>query len=150
MSITVRTVEVEDLPAYVDMSAGAFLERPPALDSIAATLADAWDLSRVWAAFDGPRIVGSFRSFATELTVPAGAGSRRRASPVSASLPTHRRQGILRRMAEAEHAAMRERGDVVGLLHASEYAIYGRFGYGMGCRQADLAPRRALDSVPRP
>jgi len=136
VSITVRTVEVEDLPAYVDMSAGAFLERPPALDSIAATLAEAWDLTRVYAAFDGPRIVGSFRSFATELTVPGGRQVQAAGVAGVGVAATHRRRGVLRRMTETEHAAMRERGDVVGLLHASEYAIYGRFGYGMGCRQA--------------
>jgi predicted acetyltransferase len=136
VSITVRTVEVADLPAYVDMSAGAFLERPPALDSIAATLAVAWDLSRVWAAFDGPRIVGSFRSFATEVTVPGGRQVQAAGVAGVGVAATHRRQGVLRRMVEAEHEAMRERGDVIGLLNASEYAIYGRFGYGMGCRQA--------------
>ena len=136
MSITVRAVEVDDLPAYVDMSAGAFLERPPALDSIAATVAEAWDLTRVWAAFDGPRIVGSFRSFATEVTVPGGRRIQAAGVAGVGVAATHRRRGVLRRMVEVEHAAMRERGDVVGLLNASEYAIYGRFGYGMGCRQA--------------
>ena len=44
--------------------------------------------------------------------------------------PTHRRRGILSQMAAAEHAAARERGEVVAMLYASEYPIYGRFGYG--------------------
>ena len=33
-------------------------------------------------------------------------------------------------MVAAEHAAARERGEVVALLYASEFPIYGRFGYG--------------------
>lgn len=44
--------------------------------------------------------------------------------------PTHRRRGILTRMAAAEHAAARQRGEAVSMLYASEYPIYGRFGYG--------------------
>jgi predicted acetyltransferase len=39
-------------------------------------------------------------------------------------------------MLAAEHAAIRERGEALGLLYASEYPIYGRFGYGMAARQA--------------
>jgi predicted acetyltransferase len=33
-------------------------------------------------------------------------------------------------MAATEHDAARARGEVVSILYASEYAIYGRFGYG--------------------
>lgn len=51
-------------------------------------------------------------------------------------LPTHRRQGVLSRMATAEHEAARARGEVVAMLYASEYAIYGRFGYGPGTTTA--------------
>jgi predicted acetyltransferase len=39
-------------------------------------------------------------------------------------------------MVAAEHAAIRERGEAVGLLHAAEYPIYGRFGYGPATRVA--------------
>jgi len=33
-------------------------------------------------------------------------------------------------MTAAEHAAARERGEVVAMLYAAEYPIYGRYGYG--------------------
>ncbi len=46
----------------------------------------------------------------------------------------HRRRGILRSMVATEHDAIREHGDAVGLLYASEYPIYGRFGYGPAIR----------------
>jgi predicted acetyltransferase len=39
-------------------------------------------------------------------------------------------------MVAAEHAGIRERGEAVGMLYASEYPIYGRFGYGSACRVA--------------
>src|SRR5262245_56925994 len=51
-------------------------------------------------------------------------------------LPTHRRRGILRAMVATEHAAVREQGQVFGMLYAAEYPIYGRFGYGPACREA--------------
>jgi predicted acetyltransferase len=44
--------------------------------------------------------------------------------------PTHRRQGLLGRLAGAQHVAARERGEPVAMLFASEFPIYGRFGYG--------------------
>ena len=40
-------------------------------------------------------------------------------------------------MAAKEHAALVERGEAVGLLYASEYPIYGRFGYAPGTRTTD-------------
>ena len=44
--------------------------------------------------------------------------------------PTHRRQGLLRRMLDPDLAAAKERGEPVGMLIAAEFPIYGRFGYG--------------------
>ena len=51
-------------------------------------------------------------------------------------LPTHRRQGILTRLAAAEHDALVERGEALALLYAAEFAIYGRYGYGPATRFA--------------
>jgi len=46
-------------------------------------------------------------------------------------LPTHRRQGALRMLIKAHFAEIRERGEPLAALFASDSAIYGRFGYGM-------------------
>ena len=85
MPIDVRTIHADELPAYVDTFTTAFLERlDPA--KVAAELEPIWDLQRVWAAFDGDRLCGTFRSWATELTVPGGAqlpAPRSRRSPCS-------------------------------------------------------------------
>ena len=78
--------------------------------------------------------MGTFRSFATEITVPGGGCLPASAVSAVTVLPTHRRQGILRSMIAAEHEAMRDRGEPLALLYAAEYPIYGRFGYGPGCR----------------
>ena len=133
MPIEVRTIRADELSAYVDTFTTAFLERPDPV-KVAAELEPIWDLQRVWAAFDGDRLCGTFRSWATELTVPGGAQLPAAAVAAVTVLPTHRRRGILRAMTAAEHGAMRERGEVFGLLHAAEYPIYGRFGYGPATR----------------
>jgi predicted acetyltransferase len=135
MSITIRTIKDAELPAYLEALTTTFLTRID-IARLSEELGRHWDLPRAWAAFDGDRVCGTFRTWASELTVPGG--QRLAASAVTAVtvLPTHRRQGLLRRMAAAEHAAARRRGEVFGLLYASEYPIYGRFGYGVGCLQA--------------
>ncbi len=125
----VRTIEQSELPAYFDTVSTGFLERPDTA-AIAGEVQGLWDLGRTWAAFEGERIVGTLRSWATELTVP-GLGSVFAAAVSGVGvLPTHRRRGILRSLVAAEHTASRGRGEVVALLYASEYPIYRRFGYG--------------------
>jgi predicted acetyltransferase len=136
VTIEIRTIEPDELEAYLDASTTAFLERPSDIGAVAASVAPHWDRSRVWAAVDGTRIVATLRSFATELTVPGGRQVAASAIAGVGVMPTHRRRGLLRRLVATEHAAMRERGETFGLLNASEYPIYGRFGYGMGCRWA--------------
>jgi predicted acetyltransferase len=129
MAIDVRPIRDDELLPWLDAVSTGFLDRPD-IEKIAAEVRTHWDLPRVWAAFETGRIVGTFRAWAGELTIP-GCG-RVKASAVTGVgvRPTHRRRGILTQMAAAEHAAARERGEVVAMLYASEYPIYGRFGYG--------------------
>jgi predicted acetyltransferase len=136
MTPEIRRVREDELPAYFESMSSAFLERIDAA-KVAEEVKPLWDLDRAWVALDGDLVCGSFRSWATELTVPGG--ERLPAAAVSAVTvrPTHRRRGILRSMVAAEHGAIRERGEAVGLLYASEFPIYGRFGYGPGCREAN-------------
>ena len=137
MTIEVRRIRDDELREFIETSSAGFLERPD-VDKITEEVRPLWDLDRTWAAFDDGRMSGTYRSWATELTVPGG--QRLPAAAVSAVtvLPTHRRRGILRAMVEAEHEATRQRAEAFGLLYAAEYPIYGRFGYGPGLREATL------------
>ena len=135
MSPEIRRVREDELAAFVESMAVSFLERPD-VEKVAAEVKTLWDLDRTWAAFDGQRVCGTFRSWPTELTVPGLARVPAAAVAAVTVLPTHRRRGVLRAMVAAEHGAARERGEAIGLLYASEYPIYGRFGYGAGCRAA--------------
>jgi predicted acetyltransferase len=130
----IRPIREDEVPAFVESMSAGFLERPD-VDKVAEQVKPFWDLDRTWAAFDVGRIVGTFRTWATELTVPGCALLLGAAVTNVTVLPSHRRRGILSAMVAAEHGAIRERGEAVGLLWASEYPIYGRFGYGPACRE---------------
>jgi predicted acetyltransferase len=135
VTVEVRPVAAHELHAYVDALSTGFLERPD-IGKVATVLEELWDLERTWGAFDNGRVCGTFRSWPTELTVPGCDRLPGAAVAAVTVLPTHRRRGVLRAMLAAEHAAIRERGEAVAMLYASEYPIYGRFGYGMASRQA--------------
>ena len=93
MAIEIRNVRTDQYADYVRAIGTGFLE-PPGRRQGRRAGPPVWDLDRIWAAFDGDRICGTFRSLATELTVPGGQGcrrgGRRRHGPAD-----HRRQGIL-------------------------------------------------------
>ncbi len=130
MPPVIRLATPDEIIPWLDSLSTTFLDRPD-IATVATQVAPRWDFSRLWGAFDDG-VVGTLRTWATELTVPGGGLVPSTAVSAVTVLPTHRRRGILRSMIAAEHAAARERGEVVGLLYASEAPIYGRFGYGTG------------------
>jgi len=134
MTATVRTIEVHELPDWVAcMGAGFFNDLA---DGYAEYFAPEVDFDRTWAGIDDGRLVGTLRSFASELTVPGpGFVSAAALTNVTVSA-THRRQGLLTRMITADLEAAAGRGEQVGILIASEYPIYGRFGYGPAVEMA--------------
>ena len=87
------------------------------------------------AAFDGDAIVGGAGVFPFELSIPGGPLPCAGVTVVGV-LPTHRRRGILDRMMRAQLADVRERGEPLAALWASEETIYGRFGYGLAAQDA--------------
>jgi len=139
--IDIRPVGDDDLVPWLDTMSTGFLDRPDTA-RIADEIRPHWDLGRCWAAWDEGRIVGTLRTWAGELTVPGPAQVKAGAMTAVSVLPTHRRRGILSRLVAAEHGAARERGEIVSMLYASEYPIYGRFGYG----PATMAATWTLDT----
>ena len=135
MALEIRPVREDEAASFVETVSTAFLQRPD-VERIAAEIWPMWEGGRTWAAVDDGQICGTFRSWPTELTVPGLACLPAAGVSAVTVLPTHRRRGVLRSMTATEHAAIRESGQVFGLLHASEYRIYGRFGYGPGTREA--------------
>ena len=91
--------------------------------------------------FDDGRIVATTGAYTRELTVP-GAVVPCAAVTAVAVVATHRRRGLMTAMMRRQLEDLRERGDSVAALWASEGGIYGRFGYGIAARAARLVARR--------
>ncbi len=128
MPLDVRTIEATELAAWLSaMAATFFHDSPP---GYADWFLPEVDLSRTWASFDGERVVGTLRSFANVFTAPGGGQVPAAALTNVTVLGTHHRRGLLSRMITADLEASAERGETIGILIASEYPIYGRFGYG--------------------
>ena len=109
----------------------------PADDEQARRFSENLPLERMHAAFDGDRIVGGAGAFPFELTVPGGA-VRCGGVTVVGVLPTHRRRGILSAMMRAQLEDVRERGEPIAALWASEEVIYRRFGYGLASLSCEI------------
>ena len=140
MPIEIRTIADSELPQWMAALQVPFLVADGGdPEQQAAIRRPHYDLSRCRAAFDGDVICGTFRSFGTELTVPGGALVPASAVTAVTVLPTHRRRGLLRRMMAADLQASVERGDPVSILIASEYPIYGRFGFARAADHVRLS-----------
>jgi predicted acetyltransferase len=92
---------------------------------------------RFFAAYDGERPVGTAASFPFRLAVPGGELAAGGVTWVGV-LPSHRRRGILRQLMRSQLDDLRERGEPLAILWASEAAIYGRFGYGIAAPSTEM------------
>ncbi|WP_438487963.1 GNAT family N-acetyltransferase [Streptomyces sp. S186] len=101
------------------------------------------EVERSFAVWDGDAIVGTAGSFSFGLTVPGGAELPVAGVTLVSVQPTHRRRGVLRSMMRHQLTDLRERGEALAVLTASEPAIYGRFGYGPAAQEL----RMTVDTV---
>jgi predicted acetyltransferase len=129
MAIEIRTITADEAVAFRRAVRAGF-GNADTVDDPEWSMATADPIDRLYAAFDGTSIVATLRSFPTDLTVPGGRAVPSGALTAVTCHATHRRQGLLTRMISADLASSRERGEPVHVLIASEYPIYGRFGYG--------------------
>jgi predicted acetyltransferase len=148
MSPEVRTIADSHLPDWLRALATGFLREPVISEEEVAARRSGTDLDRTLGVFDAGRCVGTFRSFAQQLTVPGGAAVAANAVSNVTVSPTHRRRGLLSRMMSADQARAKERGDMVSTLIAAEYPIYGRYGFGPAAWTTEWeidVPRTGLD-----
>ncbi len=89
-----------------------------------------FDPGRSLGAVHRGRFVGTFRSMDREITLPGGTPLLADAVTNVTVSATHRRRGLLTAMMTRGLAAAAERGNAIAVLVASEYQIYGRYGFG--------------------
>lgn len=101
----------------------------------------------VW---DGDVCVGTAGAFSFRLTVPGGAALPAAGVTMVSVAATHRRRGVLRSMMRRQLDDVREWGEPLAVLTASEPEIYGRFGYGAAthCVNVEVDTARVRLSVP--
>ena len=96
-----------------------------------------FEFDRSLAAFDGAVMAGAACAFSLRLSVPGEVLPTAGVSGVSV-LPVYRRRGILRSLMTRQLADVRDRGEPIAALWASESGIYGRFGYGVASAVASF------------
>jgi predicted acetyltransferase len=151
--LELRPIRPDEVNAHTDATARAFYDE---LHPDARTLwAAECEPERTLDAFEDGEIVATSGLLTRELTVPGGVVAMAGVTSVGVRAD-HRRQGLLGRMMRGHLEAIRARGtEAVATLWASEATIYGRYGFAIGARCADLtvrSPDARLDGVglPRP
>jgi len=148
LSVHVRPVEnVQELAAGIG-AIGHYFGGWPTLEQ-AERFGRNLPQERMHAAFDGDEIVGGAGAFPFELTIPGGQLGCGGVTVVGV-LPTHRRRGVLTRLMQAQLEDIRDRGEPLAALWASEEAIYRRFGYGMAALGAEMALARGYHALRSP
>ncbi|MFE1381766.1 GNAT family N-acetyltransferase [Streptomyces sp. NPDC058740] len=128
----IRPTTDQDLDVFVDTLHTAFGRFP---ETPAGGGGGVW-----WAALEMDRgllavtadghPVGTAAAYSFELTLPGGALVPAAGVTAVGVLPSHRRHGVLSAMMRHQLTELRDRGEFLAVLLASEAPIYGRFGYG--------------------
>jgi predicted acetyltransferase len=133
--VEVRAATEDEWPAFVRTTSTAFGNLPPDEDTTSERRS--FDLDRSIAAFADGRVAGTAGAFTFEMTVPGLASVPTAGVTWVSVLPTHRRRGVLTKMMRHQLDDIRDRGESLAILLASESIIYGRFGYGLATTQAE-------------
>lgn len=149
MDYPIRPITPGEAKQFFTSNAIAFGHDPRPEDGIASTLAYA-DLSRSISVWDGDQVVGTAGTWTFEVTTPGGFVPCGGLTWVGV-LPSHRRRGVLTSMMRYQLDQVRDRGEAIAALWASEAIIYQRFGYGMAAEGVEMTidhTRTALRTAP--
>jgi predicted acetyltransferase len=130
-------------------SIGHYFGGWPTDDETAERFSRNLPFERLHAAWDGERIVGGAGAFPFRMSVPGGDVGCAGVTVVGV-LPTHRRRGILSAMMRAQLDDVRDRGEPIAALWASEETIYRRYGYGMASLSCEIALPSGYASLREP
>jgi predicted acetyltransferase len=135
MDVEIRPTSAEEYPVFARAVERAFSGHPTQEEL------DVWRMvhepARSLAAFDGTEIVGTAGAFTLPLTVPGGELAMAGVTAVGVAA-THRRRGILTSLMRRQLEDVRDLGEPLAGLWASEGPIYQRFGYGLATFACNL------------
>jgi predicted acetyltransferase len=143
----IRPITPDEFDAFHLVDQHAFHGSPIAAEQRPKILSR-FEFDRSLAAFDGSTPVGIAGAFSFRLRVP---GANAAAAGVSwvGVLPSHRRRGIVRQIMHRQLADVRDRGEALAVLWASESGIYGRYGYGRASWTDTFTIRRGEGALAR-
>ncbi|MEU3710687.1 GNAT family N-acetyltransferase [Streptomyces catenulae] len=133
MTTEVRVLQPDEGDVWYGKLERAFSEEET--DEERAAWRGLMEPGRSLAAWDDGEIVGTAGAFSFGVTVPGGASVPAAGVTMVSVQPTHRRRGVLTAMMRRQLDDVRERGEPLAILTASESAIYGRFGYGAATQE---------------
>ena len=109
------------------------LHSGPAPDEKWEQVKETYAPGRTFGAFQDEEMVGTAQSWSARLAVPGGEVPVATVSRVGVRADWTRR-GVLSALMRRQFQSIRESGEIVSALRASEAAIYSRFGYGVASR----------------
>jgi predicted acetyltransferase len=140
MTIEIRACTPDELPRFLQVLGTAFGNPIP--ETEAPQFRDKLPVDRTWAGFDDGAMVSTAGAFPFEMTITGGRTVKACGVTMVGALPTHRRQGTMRRLMRALLDQARELKEPVAILWASEEGIYQRFGYGLASNQGHISIER--------
>jgi predicted acetyltransferase len=132
---SLRAVTSDELRPFFDMLVRSFGETMADADFDAELLTA--EPERTLASFDGDTMTSTAGAFTLDIAVPGGRLPAAGVTYVGVA-PTHRRRGLMTAMMRHQLDDIRDRGEPLAVLWASEAVIYGRFGYGVATRRLGI------------
>ncbi len=125
----IRPITEDEFDSFETVAQHAF-HGSPLSESDRRMVMDRFEFDRTLAAWDGAEPVGVTSIYSFQLSVPGQAVLPAAGVTFVAVLPTHRRRGVLSSLMRRQLADIRDRGEPLAILWASESVIYSRYGYG--------------------
>src|SRR6266704_221971 len=142
----IRPIAEDEFDSFIKVDEHAF-HGSPLSESDRRVVLDRFEFDRTLAAFDDPGSggavpVGITMCHSFRLSVPGQEVLPAAGVTFVAVLPTHRRRGVLRSLMLRQLTDVRDRGEPLAILWASEAVIYGRYGYGRASWHVGFTLRR--------
>jgi predicted acetyltransferase len=137
----VRPIDEHEIDDFIRVDQHAFNTSPWSDDDRRVAL-DLFEFDRTLAAFDDTTPVGVTMCYSFQLSVPGLQMLPAAGVTFVAVMPTYRRQGVLSSLMRRQLADVRDRGEPLAILWASEAVIYGRYGYGRASWHLDFTLHR--------